>query len=938
MIKKIRLFSVLLLISLLVIPSCKGTKTDEKALKIDYEKYTLDNGLEVILHEDKSDPIVAVAIQYHVGSNREEVGKTGFAHLFEHMMFQESEHVGQDQFFKKIQNAGGTLNGGTSNDGTVYFEVVPNNALEMVLWLESDRLGFLRSKITQEAFVNQQSVVMNEKRQMVDNRPYGHTDYILGKLLYPEGHPYSWQVIGSMQDLTNATLKDVHEFHKKWYRPNNATLVVAGDYDPVQTKDWIEKYFGEIPSPHEIQDPEPMPVTLTETKIASYEDNFAKSPELTMVFPTVEQYHPDSYALSFLGQLLTRGKKAPLYNVIVEEKKLAPSVRGYQMSNEIAGEFMFRIRAFPDTDLSEVSQAVFESLKRFEEKGFTEEDLQRLKNTTETNFYNRLASILMKSFQLARYNEYAGSPDFLTKDLEKTLAVTKDDIMRVYEKYIKDKPYVMTNFVPKGKIELAVDEATPFPIIKEAPEASAAEVPQEEIKIEPIESSFDRSREPELGPDPEVSVPSVWRHELSNEMKVLGIEHTELPIVHFSISLKGGHFLDSPEKPGTAYLISQLMMEGTKNKTPVELEEAINDLGANISIYAGTEDITIRANSLASKFSNVLGLVCEILLEPRWDEKEFGRIKQETLENINRNKANPPYIAMNVFNRLVYGEDHIFGMPSTGTSGSIESITIDDLKKYYEENFSPSVSYMCVVGDISKQEVTGNLTALENQWQPKDIAFPEFKMPSLPEESKIYFVDVPGARQSVIEIGSLAMRYNDPDYYPATVMNYKLGGSFNSFLNMILREEKGYTYGARSGFSAGIYPGTFYASSSVHSRATFDSVRIFKEEMEKYRQGISEKDLEFTKNSLIKSTAMGFETYYALLSMLDHIAAYGLPDDYVKKQQDIVKDMTRERIKELAQKYINPERMIYVVVGDAATELKPLEKIGFGEPELITQK
>jgi len=279
MIKKIRLFSVLLLISLLVIPSCKGTKTDEKALKIDYEKYTLDNGLEVILHEDKSDPIVAVAIQYHVGSNREEVGKTGFAHLFEHMMFQESEHVGQDQFFKKIQNAGGTLNGGTSNDGTVYFEVVPNNALEMVLWLESDRLGFLRSKITQEAFVNQQSVVMNEKRQMVDNRPYGHTDYILGKLLYPEGHPYSWQVIGSMQDLTNATLKDVHEFHKKWYRPNNATLVIAGDYDPVQTKDWIEKYFGEIPSPHEIQDPEPMPVTLTETKIASYEDNFAKSPE-----------------------------------------------------------------------------------------------------------------------------------------------------------------------------------------------------------------------------------------------------------------------------------------------------------------------------------------------------------------------------------------------------------------------------------------------------------------------------------------------------------------------------------------------------------------------------------------------------------------------------------------------------------------------------------
>ncbi|MBD3413659.1 MAG: insulinase family protein [Candidatus Aminicenantes bacterium] len=938
MINRIKLLSVLFLTALLILPSCQGTKTSESALEIDYEQYTLDNGLNVILHEDKSDPIVAVAIQYHVGSNREEVGKTGFAHLFEHMMFQESEHVGQDQFFKKIQNAGGTLNGGTSNDGTVYFEVVPKNALEMVLWLESDRLGFLRSKITQEAFANQQSVVMNEKRQMVDNRPYGHTSFILGKLLYPEGHPYSWQVIGSMEDLANGTLKDVHEFHKKWYRPNNATLVVAGDYDRKQTKEWIEKYFGEIPSPHEITDPEPMPVSLEETKTAYYEDNFAKSPELTMVFPTVEQFHPDSYALSYLGQLLTSGKKAPFYKVIVEEKKLAPSISGYQMSNEIAGEFRFRIRTFPNMDLSKVKQAIFESFQRFEKDGFTEEDLQRLKNTTETSFYNGLSSVLIKSFQLARYNEYAGSPDYLTKYLEKTLAVTKDDIMRVYEKYIKDKPYVMTNFVPKGKTDLVLDEAEAFPVIKEAPEVKPPEPGQEEIKIEQVESSFDRSQEPELGPVPEVSIPPVWKHDLANEMNVLGIEHTELPIVHFSITIQGGHYLDPMDKPGTAYLVGRLMMEGTQSKTPVELEEAIDNLGANISIYAGREDITIRANSLADKFSEVVDLIHEILLQPRWDEKEFSRIKQETIERINRNKANPPYIAMNVFNQLVYGDDHIFSKPVNGTAESIQAISTDDLKNYYQQNFSPSVSYMSVVGDLSQQEVMDSLEDLETEWPAKGISFPEFEKPSMPETAKIYFVDVPGARQSVIRIGSVAVPYNHPDYYPATVMNYKLGGSFNSFLNMILREEKGYTYGAHSGFSAGMYTGTFSASSSVHSQATFESVQIFKNQMKQYRDGISEEDLEFTKNSLIKSNAMRFETYRALLGMLDNIAAYGLPDDYVKQREDIVEEMTQERIKELAQKYIRPEQMVFVVVGDAQTQLMPLKKIGLGEPELIEQK
>ena len=485
-------FSVLLL----SVFAFTGFKGNDKTFKIEYEKYKLDNGLEVILHRDKSDPIISVAIQYHVGSNREIKGRTGFAHLFEHIMFQESQHVGQDQFFKIIQGNGGTLNGGTWFDGTVYFEVMPKNYLETVLWLESDRMGWLLPTVTQDAFENQQEVVQNEKRQRVDNQPYGNTNYIINKLLYPEDHPYNWQVIGSMEDLQNATVQDVRDFYSKWYGPNNATLVIAGDFDADKTKELVKKYFGEIQPSPPVVDPKPIPVTLNETKRAYYEDNFAKSPELRMVFPTVEQYSKDSYALDILSNILADGKKAPLYKVIVEDKMLAPSADAYQSSQEIAGTFDIRVRAFPDKNLSDVEDAILEAFKKFEKDGFTDEDLSRIKATTETNFYNSISSILGKSFQLASYNEYAGSPDFINDDLQNSLNVTKDDIWRVYNKYIKGKKYVLTSFVPKGKADLAAKNSGLFVIPEEkiVPKEDKEKNIASTVKpLDEIPGSFDRN-------------------------------------------------------------------------------------------------------------------------------------------------------------------------------------------------------------------------------------------------------------------------------------------------------------------------------------------------------------------------------------------------------------------------------------------------------------
>jgi zinc protease len=803
---------------------------DKAALKIDYEKYKLKNGLEVILHEDRSDPIAAVAIFYHVGSNREEKGRTGFAHLFEHIMFQESQHVGQDQFFKKIQGAGGTLNGFTTHDNTGYFEIVPKNSLEMCLWLEADRMGFLLPTVTPEAFVNQQDVVQNEKRQRVDNVPYGHTFYAIHKLLFPENHPYNWQVIGSFEDLKNASVEDVRNFFKKWYGPNNATLVVAGDFEKAKTRQWIEKYFGELKSPPAVADPKPWNVSLEKAKRAFHEDNFAQSPELTMTFPTVQQYHKDSYALQLLSDLLADGKKAPLYKVIVEERKLAPSVSAFQRNLEVTGYLQFRVRAFPDKNLAEVEKAISEAFARFEKDGFTDKDLARIKAKIETNFYNGIASILNKAFQLASYNEFAGSPDFITKDIQNALDVTKEDVWRVYNQYVKNKPCVLTSFVPKGKVDLVAENSEKFPVVEEAIEkagvGTAAASESKSAPVEKISSSFDRSIDPPKGPAPEIILPQIWTHTLKNGLRIYGIEHNELPLVELSLTLKGGMLLDDPNQVGVADLMSDLMMEGTKNKTPVELEEAIAELGANVRMFTSDESIVIQANTLASKLAQVYALLEEILLEPRWDEKEFARLKQQTIETINRQNVNPAVVAQNVHRKLIYGPAHILSNSTLGTPASVEKTTMADLKNYYERNYSPAVAHVAIVGNVSKDQAVKLFASLEEKWPSKEVKFPEYALPPAPEKSRLYFVDIPGAKQSQIRIGYLALPYTHPDYYPATVMNYKLGGSFNGVLNLILREEKGYTYGARSNFIGTQYPGPFVASTGVRSNATFESIRL----------------------------------------------------------------------------------------------------------------
>ena len=793
--------TILVLLVLFTITSCKQNESKETTpeFKVDFEKFTLDNGLQVILHVDKSDPVAAVALTAHVGSAREKKGRTGFAHLFEHLLFLESENLGKgglDQMSARIGGSG--ANGSTNRDRTNYFQTVPKDALEKMIWAEADKLGFFINTVTEPVLAKEKQVVKNEKRQSIDNRPYGHNSFVINSNLYPEGHPYSWEVIGSLEDLQNATLEDVKEFYRRWYVPNNVTLTIAGDIDVEQTKQWVKKYFDEIPRGEDIPKIDKQPVTLKSSKRLFYEDNFARAPLLTMTWPTVYQYHKDSYALSVLSEYLTQGKKAPLNKILVEDQQLTSNVRMYQNTSELAGQLMLSVTAFDQVDLNRVASAIDDGFRDFELNGISEEDLNRIKAKQETDFYQGLSSVLGKGFQLAQYEIFAGDPNFINQDVKNILAVTSDDVMHVFNTYIKGKNYIATSFVPKGQKSLVLDNSQLANVVEEKIIEGAEEDFDASIAAtyEKTPSKIDRSVEPPYGVSPELTIPQVWKSELESGIKVFGIENTEVPLVQFEIQILGGLLLENKEKIGVSNLLANLMTKGTKRKTPAELENAIESLGANINAYATDDSIFIFGTTLSKHFDATMELVTEILLEPRWDEKEFDLLKQSTISNIQRSKANPNSIASNEFSKLLYGENNILSFNNSGTEASVNRISLIDLQNYYNANLSPKFTNMHIVGSISEAKVIKSLNAINTKWEVKDVILPELAMPLYPESSKVYFYDVPGAKQSVIRFGYPALKATHKDYYATTVMNYKLGGGgFASQLTQQLREGKGYTYG-----------------------------------------------------------------------------------------------------------------------------------------------
>lgn len=902
---------------------------NKDGLKIKYEKYKLKNGLEVILHEDHSDPIVAVATLMHVGSNREKPGKTGFAHFFEHMSFNDSENTPRGANRKLIPEWGGDRNGGTWEDGTIFYEVIPTDAFEKIMWIDSDRLGFMINTVTKDALEREKQVVKNEKRQNNDNVPYGHTDEIISRNLYPAGHPYSWTVIGSLQDLQNATLDDVKEFYNQYYGANNATLVIAGDIDIAKTKKLVERWFGEIRKGPEVKPLKPMSSNLKERKLIMFEDQWANLPELRMIFPTVENYNKDSYALSVLAQLLAGNKKSPFYKVIVENKKLAPGVNTSQSSMEIAGEFKVQVRANANVDLDDVYKAIIEGFEKFEKDGISDNDLNRIKAKIETDFYQGISGIFSKAQQLAVYNEYAGDPGFLTKDISMMQSVTKEDVKRVYKKYIQDKNYILTSFVPKGKKNLAVENSVEEQVFVEPIVAGKSEenvTAGEEANVAKTPTKYDRS-EPGIGSAPLLKLPDVWQENLQNGIKVFGIQNNETPMVNFSINIKGGHSLDPVDKSGISNFLTRWMMQGTKNKTPEELEEAIDLLGATLQIYSSNDEIVLYGSCLKKNFDKTVALAKELLFEPRWDEKEFTRLKNELLTRLKGQEVNPNYIAQIVYNKLLFGGNHIMGIPAAGTLETVSKITMDDLKKFYENNFASNLVSMHIAGDLEQKVASGNLSSIASALVKKDVAFPVYKIAESKNNNKIFFVDIPDAKQSIIRFGKITLPEADKNYNKLDFSNVVMGGGSSGRLFQILRIEKGYTYGAYSFVVPGIENSQYIGTTSVRSNITLEAMQIIKGLYEDYKTSFNEKEMEITKNKVIKDATRNYESLDAKLGYLTEMSKYNKKPGFVSADQQELLSMQLSDFKNTIEQYLNEKDFVYVIVGDAKTQKERLKEL-----------
>lgn len=928
--KRIFKFLAVLFVTAPLLFSCNMCKKDK--LSVDYQEVVLDNGLKVIYHQDHSDPVVAVAIQYHAGSGREKPGKTGFAHFFEHMLFQRSENLPRNAFFQKIAAMGGEFNGGTWQDGTVYYETVPRDALEKVLWMESDRMGYFINTVSQAGLDREVDIILNEKRQNTDNAPYGQMEVIFAQEMYPKGHPYSWSVIGDMDDIRSATIDDVKEFYSTYYIPRNATIAITGDFDLEATKALVNKYFGEIPSGSELAKPVVQPAKLDQTKRVMYEDMFAPLPLIQISYPAVDMCNKDDAPLSMLAYLLAGTKDSPMYKTIVEAN-LAPRVNAYSSSSEVAGTFDISVNAYEGVSLDTVYAAIEKAFAMFEAAGVDEKQMEMSKAMKERNSYNGLASVMGKAIQMAMSNEFQGRPDAFVKDLEDYRAVTAEDVMRVYNQYIKGHNYLAISMVPKGQTVLALaDSKEAVVAVENVEDASSQQTKSKAGAIVDDDyprtpSAFDRSVEPAYLPNtPATTLPVMWTKTLSNGMKLSGITQNEIPMVTFDITLKGGLLLDPEEKPGVAYLNAALMNEGTKLHSAEEIEQMLNILGASARVYSNQGTMGISGNCLSRNFAEVMKIVEEIITEPLFDENALEREKNKALARIQKDAKTPGMIAGNAMNKLMFGENSVLAKKSYGNEKSLSEINIADIQSFYTNKFSPKLASFNIAGAITQAECEKALSSLLVNW----IGYSDVVVPTpLPQPTSkkgvIYFVDYPGAKQSVIFVGGKGLPYSDPNYYALEVLNFKLGSGSNGELFNVLRLQRGYTYGAYSWFAPQNGFGIFNASSSVQATVTKESIELFEDIFENYGKNYTQEMLNETKDAIIRSKAFAFETQFGLVSMLNNIYQYGLPSDYVKQEEKVVNSITMDDIKKLADEYLDEDELVYVVVGDAKTQFKKIK-------------
>ena len=937
--KRLLLFSALLAMVIANAQTKLVEKINRKGTEIviPYEKYVLPNGLTLIVHKDHSDPLVHVDVTYHVGSAREEIGKSGFAHFFEHMMFQGSDHVADEQHFKIVSDAGGTLNGTTNRDRTNYFETVPSNQLEKMLWLEADRMGFLLDAVTQKKFEIQRSTVKNERGQNYDNRPYGLVNEFASKNLYPYGHPYSWLTIGYVEDLNRVDVSDLKNFFLRWYGPNNATLTIGGDVKPADVVKLVEKYFGGIPRGPEVTPTKLPPVMLEGDRYVSLVDNYARLPQLAIAYPTVPNYHPDMAALACLSQVLGQGKNSVLYQEITK-KQLALNATSFSNLSELAGEFSFRITPTQGKTLVEELAYFRAALESFEKRGVTDDDVEKFKGGMEAQQINGLQSVSGKVSQLAQLQTFTGNPNKIADLVKMYTSVTKEDVMRVYNQYIKGKPAVFISVLTKT-MDPQKDVAAADNYKIDNSKYQAPDYGYSGLKYAKAKDNFDRSKMPGNGTNPVVKVPKFWRKDMPNGVRMIGTETSEVPIVTLTITIPGGHLLQAnhTDKVGLASLFGTMMNEDTKSYTAEQMAVELQKLGSNVNVSSSLDGITFNVQTLTKNLDKTLALVEERMLNPKFTEEAYKRIQKQRLEGFKQTKADPSSVADDVFAKVNYGPNHILGMNPAGTEETVKNITLQDIEDYYKNYMTSKDAKVVIVGDVKEAEILPKLAFL-NKLPNKKVSMPTVNNTPPPiDKTKVYMVDIPKAAQSEFRVGyATGLKYDATGtYYKSMLMNYALGGDFNSRLNLNLREDKGWTYGARSSFSGDEYSGDFEFSSGIRADATDSALVEVMQELNNYRtNGISEAELKFMKNSLGQRDARAYETGFQKAGFIRRILDYNLPANYVDQQNKILANLTKAEVDAVAKKMLSPDKMNILLVGDKAKIYNGVKKLGYEIIEL----
>jgi zinc protease len=894
---------------------------------IPYQKFVLDNGLTLILHSDNSDPLVHVDITYHVGSGREDLGKSGFAHFFEHMMFQGSENVDDEQHFKLVTEAGGTMNGTTNTDRTNYFQTVPANQLEKMLWLEADRMGFLVDAVTQEKFEVQRETVKNERGQRVDNRPYGRLNERVSEALYPAGHAYSWPVIGYLDDLNRVNVNDLKAFFLRWYGPNNATLTIGGDINITETLVLVKKYFGSIPRGPEVAMPEKPVFEITEDRYISMEDN-VHLPLLYMTYPTVSLRHADEAPLDVLSSILGGGKASLLYKNLVKTQFAVQAEVSHPCA-ELSCTFSLYALPHPASgkSLSDIENVIRDTLVEFEQRGVEDDDLLKAKADMEASFIFGLQSVSGKVSQLAANQTFSNNPNHIGQDIARYNNVTKEDVMRVFKKYIKDQHGVIMSVVPNGQLSAIATKDNFVPGPRSA--GDGASTSADDIAVRKGVDDFDRSIIPIAGANKAVDIPEMWQHNFDNGISILGAQSSETPTTSVLLKIPAGHYYNAKNTAGTAGLVASMLKESTTERSAEEMSKALQKLGSSIYISAGNLYLNINISSLTKNLDATLTLVNEQLRAPAFLESEFERLKSNAIQGALNNRKDAGYLASTAYRQLL-NADNIASMPSSGNEKSLTNISLDDVKAFYQQQVKPFGGQLIAVSDLGQAELTKSLSILED-WEGKadDLNL------SLPEgDGKmgvIYLVNKDDAAQSAIRIGKRSMTEDiTGEYYKSSLMNFALGGAFNSRINLNLREDKGYTYGARSYFNGGKLSGYYTATAEVRADATDKSIVEFINEIKDYSErGITDDELMFMRNSINQKDALKYETPRAKLAFLAQILEHDLTPDFVRQRAEIVTNITKAEINALAKKHLAVDDMLMVVVGDAKTLRPQLKALGY---------